>query len=128
MPNHQTDAADFIITIEYDGFLTRFDINEIIEAVDSMIATMLFYPGPDFGVIPRSRSSLGWWYSWTEQPAPLSFVGIRSIEPGSLTLLVFVSGAVVSYVAHRFAKGVDGSLLGKELERSGQLFGNMLAH
>lgn len=123
MAHESTNSADFSITIEYEGFLTRFDIDEIIEALDSMILSML-----SSEVAPRSTlHSRSWWsYRETQWPSQVSFVGIRSIVPGSLTLLVFIGGVVVSYVGHRFAKGVDHSLLGTELKHSGQLFGNLV--
>jgi hypothetical protein len=56
----------------------------------------------------------------------LSFVGIKGIDAGSILLTVFAGGAVAAYVARRFKKGVDKSLLAEELERSGRMAGDVM--
>jgi len=51
--------------------------------------------------------------------------GITSVSAGTITLAVFAGGVVLGYVAKRFKKGVDKSLLAEELERSGRLSGDV---
>ena len=57
-------------------------------------------------------------------PTDLSYIGIISVERGSVTLTVIFGTAVASHVARRFAKGVDRSTFVDELEKSGKLMGD----
>lgn len=124
------DEPEYTITIEYDDFLTRFDLDEILASIDHIIETKLLdYYGPDFQFF-RQR----YWYFAPYREgieSEFSYLGIKSVDAGSITLTVFVSGVVLGYVAKRFMKGVDQSLFAEELEHAGRmvgdLFGSVLA-
>jgi hypothetical protein len=118
-------GAELRITIEYDDSLTRFDLDEILSSIDRIIESARFYLEPEFSLRSRWSGVLNW-YGASQATPNLTYVGIRAIEPGSLEILAFIGGAVVSYGAQRFRKGVDSSILGKELERSGRLFGGLV--
>jgi hypothetical protein len=119
-----SEEPEYTITIEYDEFITRFDLDEILRSIDRIIEIEVFdYFDPEFRFLRRRYP-----YSapyWENAEPEFSYLGIRSISSGSITLAVFASGAVVGYVARRFKKGVDKSLLAEELERSGRLTGNV---
>ncbi|MBE1162795.1 hypothetical protein [Dyella acidiphila] len=119
------DAAEYSITIEFNDFITRFDLDEILASIDGLIEEELFdFFGPDFFFFRRRRYSFP---PYLNRDAPVfSYLGITSVESGSITLGVFVGGAVVGYVGKRFKKGVDESLLAKEIQRSGRLVGNVM--
>jgi hypothetical protein len=125
--NNSDDAAEYSITIEFNGFITRFDLDEILSSIDRLIEEELFDSfGPDFFDYRRRRYPFHPYLN-REVPA-FSYLGITSVESGSITLGVVIQGAVVAYVARRFKKGVDESLLAKELQRSGRLSGNALGY
>ena len=115
---------EFSILIEYDDFLTRFDLDEILSSIDRIIEDELrsnIYP--EFDLLFRKLYPFRYWYRDTPE---LSYVGITAVDRGSIILTVLASGAVATYVARRFKKGVDKSLLAEELERSGFIVGNLL--
>jgi len=119
------DDSEFSITIEYDGFITRFDLDEILVSIDRIIEIeILDYWDPEFRFLRRRYPYLSPY--WDHAEPDFSYIGIKSVEAGSITLGVFLGGVVVGYVAHRFKKGVDKSLLAEELERSGRLTGNVV--
>lgn len=119
------DDSEFSITIEYDGFVTRFDLDEILGAIDRIVEIeILDYWDPEFRFL-RRRYPYYWPY-WEQTEPDFSYIGIKSVEASSITLGVFLGGVVVGYVAHRFKKGVDKSLFAEELERSGCLTGNVV--
>jgi hypothetical protein len=119
-----SEEPEYTITIEYDEFLTRFDLDEILGSIDRIIEAEVFdYFDPEFRFY-RKRYPYSLPY-WERDEPEFSYLGIKSVSAGSITLAVFVSGAVVGYVAKRFKKGVDKSLLADELERSGRLTGNV---
>lgn len=120
--------SEYEIVIEYDEFLTRLDFDEILTSIDAIIEEeILGYLEPESGFHPRPFP-----FRWSFRPGAhlglsrpvFSYLGIKSITPGSVTLVVVVKGAVVAYVANRFRKGVDASILAEELERSGHLAGD----
>jgi len=118
------DEQEFSIVIDFDDFLTRFDLDEILSSIDRIVEDELLSqlgPGPRFwGLYPYP-------YPISLREAPeLSYVGITSVDRGSIVLTVIASTAVATYVARRFKKGVDKSLLAEELERSGRLTGNVI--
>ncbi len=119
------DEAEFIITIEYDEFITRFDLDEILGSIDRIIEfEYLDHLGPDFWIL---RQRILHFFPYWGRPKPdFTYIGIKSVEAGSITLGVFLGGAVLGYVAHRFKKGVDESLFAEELERSGILRGDIV--
>lgn len=119
------ENEEYLITIDYDDFLTRFDLDEILSSIDRIIEDELFSElDPEFHFW-RRRYYAFYPYLYREAPE-FSYVGITSVNRGSIILTVIVSGAVATYVAKRFKKGVDKSLLAEQLERSGRLAGNVL--
>jgi hypothetical protein len=120
-----SEEPEFTITIEYDEFVTRFDFDEILRSIDRIIETeLLDYFDPESYFRRR-----GYPYSlrrWEGYEPEFSYLGIKSASTGSITLVVFVGGVVLGYVARRFKRGVDQSILAQELERSGRLTGNVL--
>ena len=120
---HEGEQPEYTITIEYDEFITRFDLDEILTSIDRIIeAEFLDYLDPEFHFLRRRYP---YFLPYWGQPGPqLSYLGIKSAAAGSITLSVFVGGVVVGYVAKRFKKGVDSSLVAEELERSGKLAGD----
>jgi len=120
----QEENPEYVICIEYDDFLTRFDLDEVLTSIDGIIEEKVFdYLDPEFHFL-RRRFPYKWPF-WVRGEPELSYLGIKSIEQGSITLGVFIGGAVVGYVAHRFKKGVDASLFAEELQRSGRLTGDV---
>jgi hypothetical protein len=117
------ENPEYSIVIEYDDFLTRFDLDEILSSIDKIIEEeLLDYDDPDYRFL-RRRYPFAYWHR--DQPE-LSYIGIAGVSQGSIILTVFASGAVAAYVARRFKRGVDKSLLADQLERSGQLAGDIL--
>ncbi len=121
--NNEEDPQ-YTITIEYEDFVTRFDLDEILSSIDRIIeAELLDYFDPDFRF---SRRRYPYLLPYRDGPdSELSFLGIKSVDAGSITLTVFVGGVVIGYVARRFKKGVDKSLFAEELERSGRMAGDV---
>ena len=122
------DYRDYTIHIEFEGFLTRFDIDEIISSIDSIVESQLLPPSPS---LPSSRYGFPWPPEWSEglywgTPPRLSYVGVVGVSRGSISLVFTIAAAVALYVANRFKKGVNDSLFAKELERSGRMFGDAL--
>ena len=119
------DKAEFIISIEYDGFITRFDLDEILTSLDRIIESeLLSQLGLNYWILRRRISYF--FPLWGESKPDFTYIGIKSVKAGSINLVVFIGGAVLGYVARRFKKGVDESLFAEELERSGILTGNLL--
>jgi hypothetical protein len=117
------DNPEYSITIEYDDFLTRFDLDEILSSIDRIIEDeLIFELDPEFRLFSQRR--YGYPYLFREAPE-LSYVGITAVDRGSIILTVLATGAVATYVAKRFKKGVDKSLLAEQLERSGRLAGDV---
>ena len=115
---------EYSILIEYDDFLTRFDLEEILSSIDRIIEDELLSRfDPEFRFWLRLHYPFPYWH--LDAPE-LSYVGITAVDRGSIILTVLASGAVATYVARRFKKGVDKSLLAEQLERSGQLAGDVL--
>ena len=120
--SHQ-NAPEYTITIEYNDFLTRFDIDEILSSIDRIIEDeLLSVLDPHYEFLRRN----GYFYLYHQETPQLSYIGITAVDRGSISLIVLSSGAIAGYVAHRFKKGVDKSLLAEELERAGQIVGDVL--
>ena len=118
------DNEEFLITIEYDNFVTRFDLDEIMTSIDRIIEDALLLE-LEFG--PQFFRKYHYLYPYLYRNSPeFSYIGIISIETGSITLGVVISAAISTYVAKRFKKGVDKSLLAAEFEHSGRLTGDFL--
>ncbi|SDA16033.1 hypothetical protein SAMN05216315_1075 [Nitrosospira sp. Nsp18] len=104
---------EFTITITYDNFLTRFDLDEILSWIDTLIEDELlsrWHPHlclPSFYLFPLRKAS------------ELSFIGIRSTDKGALTLNVAFSTAVAVYVGRRFKPSVGKSFLADQLDLTG---------
>jgi hypothetical protein len=109
----EENEPEFTITISYDCFLTRFDLNEILSWIDTLIEDELlsrWHPHlflPPFYLFPLRKAS------------DLSFIGIRSTDKGALTLNVAFSTAVAVYVGRRFKPGVGKSFLADQFELTG---------
>jgi hypothetical protein len=118
------EEAEYTITIEYNEFITRLDLDEILESIDRIIeAKLLVY----FGIRDLADKPHSYIFPYWEHIKPkLTYLGIRSVSAGSITLDVVVSIAVLKYVAKRFKKGVDKSTLVDEFARSGQLTGDII--
>ena len=117
------DEQEYSIIIEYDDFLTRFDLEEILSSMDRIIEDELLSEfDPEFRFWRKHRYPFSYWYRDTPE---LSYIGITAVDRGSIILTVLASGAVATYVARRFKKGVDKSLFAEELERSGRLAGDV---
>ncbi|MBI5638271.1 MAG: hypothetical protein HZA03_09920 [Nitrospinae bacterium] len=118
------NKPEFNIIIEFDDFLTRFDLEEILSSIDGIIEDELLSNfDSDFPLMRRHNYRHPPWY----QEAPgLSYIGITAVNRGSIILSVIFSSAVSTYVAHRFKIGIDKSLLAKDIERSGKLIGDKL--
>ncbi len=118
------EAPEYLITIEYEEFLTRLDLDEIIKSIDRIIEDeVLGFNDTPWRYLVRER--FGPIIIEGEHPK-FSYVGIRSIDSGSITLTVIVGGAILAYAAKRFRRGVAESLLADELQRSGRLTGDVL--
>jgi hypothetical protein len=114
---------EFSIIIDYDDFLTRFDLDEILSSIDGIIEDELLSEfDPDYRFM-RQLYPHPYWYRETPE---LSYIGITAVDRGSIILTVIASGAVATYVARRFKKGVNKSLLAKQIERSGKMTGDVL--
>ena len=120
------NQPEYTISIEYDEFLTRLDFDEVLKSIDRIIEDeLLDYYYPEFRISAR-RSRLGRLGLIRESQEPeFSYIGIKSVEAGSVLLTVFVGGAVLGYVAKRFKKGVDESLFAEELQRTGRMAGDV---
>ncbi len=93
--NNEEDPQ-YTITIEYEDFVTRFDLDEILSSIDRIIeAELLDYFDPDFRF---SRRRYPYLLPYRDGPdSELSFLGIKSVDAGSITLTVFVGGVVIGY-------------------------------
>lgn len=116
-------GTEFTIAIEYEEFITRLDLNEVLVSIDTIIESCILDGWtPEFQRLgaPIPRGSVG-------SPEPqFSYVGIQSIESGSIILLAVLGTVVVTYVANRFFQGVNQSILAQEIERSGRIGGELL--
>src|SRR4051812_40921930 len=91
------DQPEYFITIEYDDFVTRLDLFEILTAIDRIIEDeILDYWDPEYGFF-RRRFRYKWPF-WLREEPELCYLGIKSVEAGSITLGVFLGGVVVGYV------------------------------
>lgn len=112
------------ISVDFDDFVTRFDLDEILGSIDRIIEQEVFW-----GVYPKwflEEDIFGPFYEHRFHQPRMTYLGIRSINSGSLIIGAFIGGAVLTYVSTRFARGVDESLLADELKRSGRLTGDSL--
>jgi hypothetical protein len=117
------NEPEYTIAIEYDDFLTRFDLDEILSSIDRIIEDELLSElDPEFRFWRRHHYP----YPYYREAPELSYVGITAVDRGSIILTVLASGAVATYVARRFKKGVDKSMFAEELERSGRMAGDVL--
>jgi len=124
----EEESPEYLITIEYDNFLTRFDLDEILKSIDRIIEWELLdyyydYLPLEFSARRRYRASL---FGFGDFEPRFSYVGIESVGSGSIILKVVAGIAVLKYVVTRFKKGVDESLLVNELARSGRIAGDLL--
>lgn len=120
------EDGNFTITIEFDGFLTRFDLNEILSSIDFIIEDQIIsHRTYSFDPIlryfleearPRRRTPL------------FSYLGITSVSSGSITFTVLLSSSVILYVAKNFKKGFLKGSLDEEISRSGLISNNFISN
>jgi hypothetical protein len=115
MPEEIKSGDEYEIVVDYNEFLTRFDLDEVISSIDRIIESSIV---PLFVEFPSYYP-----YEYIRDPI-FSYVGIKGVSRGSMVLEIIISTAVVTYVARRFKKGVDVSLLADEIERSGRITGD----
>jgi hypothetical protein len=114
----ETDKnVEYSIIIDYDDFLTRFDLDEILSSLDRMIEDELLSGFDDYYDIIRRRGYYPYPYLFREDSG-LSYIGITAVDRGSIALTIIVSPEVLTYVMRRFMVGVNKSLLAKEVSRS----------
>lgn len=121
----ESDEIRIQIRIEFNDFITRMDLDEILRSIDGIIELELYRH-----YLPKSLPYLIGRHALSRaqgQKANISFLGIRSVENGSLLIVAFIGGSVLTYVGKRFARGVDDTALADELRRSGRLTGNAVA-
>ena len=121
--NDETEH-ELIISVSFDDFVTRFDLDEILGSIDRIIEQEIFW-----GVYPKwllEEEIFGPFYEHRFHQPRMTYLGIRSINSGSLIIGAFIGGAVLTYVGTRFARGVDESLFADELKRSGRITGDSL--
>ena len=117
------NSPEFSIIIDYDDFLTRFDLDEILSSIDEIIEYELLSQFDHTYIFMRRIYPHSY---WNRETPKLSYLGITSVDRGSIILTVIASGVVATYVARRFKKGVNESLLAKQIERSGKMTGDVL--
>ena len=117
------NSQEFSIIIDYDDFLTRFDLDEILSSIDEIIEYELLSQFDPTYIFMRRIYQHSY---WNRETPKLSYLGITSVDRGSIILTVIASGVVATYVARRFKKGVNESLLAKQIERSGKMTGDVL--
>ena len=118
--NDETEH-ELLITIDFENFVTRFDLDEILGSIDRIIEREIFRDIHPMWFL--SEEFFGPFEHKYNQPR-MTYLGIRSINSGSLIIGAFIGGAVLAYVGTRFAQGVDESLLADELKRSGRITGD----
>lgn len=121
------ESLEYLIRIEFDEFITRLDLDEVLSAIDRLIEEELIYDiYPDIHIFFSWRK-LGYlpWMLGIKRPL-FSYIGIRSVESGSIKLSVIIGGAVLRYFGKRFMKGVDESNLADEIIRSGRITGDLM--
>jgi len=108
----------YSIAIEFDDFLTCFDLDYVIDTIDRIID----------GVEPRDYfpydDEFPYWYQ--RRFAGNSYVGITSVRRGSVVLTVLISSAVSSYVARRFFPAFRGGRVSEEIKRTARLSDEVL--
>jgi hypothetical protein len=125
--------AAIVLRVEFDGYLTRFDLWEILQGLDELVFKVLVheelvepavggtqFPFPSFDVT-RGRITVG------SELLPLTFFQITSMGKGSLLLTGILSGAVAAHVLRKLRTGIRRSGLDAQLERLGEISGDLLA-
>ncbi|MHB8423308.1 MAG: hypothetical protein ACYDAM_11200 [Leptospirales bacterium] len=121
MPD-EDNQVEYTITIEYEDFITRYDLNEVLSAIDLIIErnifSALFYP-PEY--YQKKRFPFQYIVPFKFRKAEFSYLAIKSISPGSMILLVYLSVEAIKYISKRFKKGDQQSLIVEQIVRSGIL-------
>lgn len=97
------------LVIEFDNFITRYELDYILTSIDRIIEQELLYPSLRRG---RPKSS---------------YIGITGVSTGSIDLEIIVGAVVTKYVATRLKRGFDRGPLDSEIEHSGQIVNSALA-
>ncbi len=118
------EEPEYSIIIEFDDFLTRFDLEEILSSIDRIIEDeFLATFEPEFHSLGQQSYQYPYWYRVRPN---LSYVGITAVGRGSINLTIIASAAVAKYVSCRFKREINMCLLAEQLERSGRLAGDIL--
>jgi hypothetical protein len=85
------------VHVEFDGFITKYELAAIIGAIDYVIedyiASTLAERSPEFNYPSSQR-----------RESELSYVGITGVAPGSITLFAAIGMPVVHYVSRHFRR------------------------
>jgi len=108
-----TKEPQYSIKIEYDDFLTRFDLDSVIQIIDRII------DGDDPSGFVDFEYEFDYFY---RRRFPInSYVGITSVRRGSLILSVLISSTVSGYVSKRFFPQFREGRLSGEIKRTARL-------
>jgi hypothetical protein len=94
----EESELEYTITIEFEEFLTRFDLDEVLASIDRLIEDEILArldPEFDFWLERRKRFYPFWPRPfWSGEAPELSYVGITGVGAGSVIATFLVSGAV----------------------------------
>ena len=108
-----TVESQYSIAIEFDNFITRFDLDYVIYTIDRII---------DGDEPPEFSDFESDFYYWYRRRYPgYSYVGITSVRQGSVVLSVVISSAVSAYVSKRFFPQFREGRLSEEIKRTAKL-------
>jgi hypothetical protein len=99
------------LTIDYESFIARQELDYILESVDRIIGETLL---PDLVLEHAGGRPVG------------SYIAISGVRSGSVTLLLLAGAPVAIYLKNRFAKGAKKGRLAKEVEATGKLVSDAL--
>ena len=83
------------IQIEFENFLTLYDIEEVIDPIDEAVGNALLE-----NLQTRRKTTFLLGEEFGFDPSELTYVGIKDVSSGSIELIVLISTAVVSYVGN----------------------------
>jgi len=136
------DEDQITVRIEYAEYLTRLDLHEILDSLDSTVSEIMvgarLLPAPslrpysnpfDFLQIWREPVLPGFTFnsgSATAAAVP-PFFRIKSFGTGSVVMTGILSVYAATTVLNPLKRGVDSSNLRKEIERLGRVSGDVLS-
>ncbi len=113
------EGAEISVTVDYDGFLTRIDVTDILLALDSAVLSLSERGFYRRAYIDRFVDADGFHDSPLEVPA---FFAIRSFQAGSLILTGVISITAARY-GKRLLDGYKKARVEDQLSRLGNLGG-----